>query len=243
MPRGALSPFWRFNRFTDLAGTQLSQPDLGMWLSSDQSELVLYGEISPALEKLAQLARSGVRPRDTMINREVYGALGADLRDFFGPYWGHAWDFFYTDSPLPKSELSEQVRFVANPAPDELERIESALQNANPITDALSELSELSWYICYAPNGEIASVMGARITRFASFSGLGTVEKYRGQGYGAALLSGATNHALSQVEFVRFGVWSWNEGAIRLYNRLGFTYGAGLIKGSSEPITELSGRS
>ncbi len=84
--------------------------------------------------------------------------------------------------------------------------------------------------------------MGSTQTDGMSFEGLGTVPAYRGQGYGGATMVGAVNLSLELVSHVQFGVWSWNEGAMRLYRRLGLHHDGRLISGRAEPFEDLQGK-
>ncbi|VEI12465.1 GNAT family N-acetyltransferase [Trueperella bialowiezensis] len=245
---GAQSAFWRLSAWShQLAGTRIEQiddPDLGLVLvDSDRGRvLVAYGEPARGIDALRNVMDRGVRPDRTMINRELYGALDAPLRDHFGPNWGYAWDYFWADEPLDPVPGSERVELLRAASPQFAAvagDVRRALEQANPITDALERFDELDWFVMRAPTGDIAIVLGATQEKECmSLEGLGTVPEYRGQGYGGATMVGAVNMSLELTGYVRFGVWSWNEGAMRLYRRLGIHHDGKLISGRREPFDE-----
>lgn len=246
---GASSAFWRLgawkhNREVEPLET-IEKPDLGLAIvdGTKGPRLIAYGEPKAAIAALTDFAGRGLVPHTTMINREVYGALDEATRTHFGPYWGHAWDFFWTDAPLAEIEHCERVEFLRahsaklEPVRDE---VRAALLASNPISAAVDEFDHLDWFILRAPDGNIATVMGAeRSGTGMGFHGLGTVPAYRGKGYGGATMVGAVNASLQLASHIQFGVWGWNDGAMRLYSRLGIRHDGGLIFGSDQPFKEL----
>ncbi|WP_300047092.1 GNAT family N-acetyltransferase [Trueperella sp.] len=244
---GPSSAFWRLNAWDGNVLEREERPGLGLLLLAGNAgpTLIVYGEPGSAIPALVELAGRAVAPAHTLINREVYGALDEPLREHFGPSWGHAWDFFWADQPLAPVEHCERVEFCAAASEEMAEvrgEIRAALLASNPISDAVGELDRLDWFYLRAPDGNIATVMGAERTGGAvGFHGLGTVPDYRGNGYGGAMMVGAVNAALERAQFIRFGVWAWNEGAMRLYTRLGITRDGAIISGRVEPFEELRG--
>lgn len=248
---GAQSAFWRFSawkrRLDHPPIESVNDPDLGLALvDSDHGKmLVMYGEPARGVRAMRNLRARAVTPARTMINRETYGALDADLRDHFGPHWGYAWDFFWTEEPLAKVEHCGRVELL-RAGSAELKAVEGEVREAliasNPITSAVDRFDALEWFILRADDGNIATVMGSTQTDGMSFEGLGTVPAYRGQGYGGATMVGAVNLSLELVSHVQFGVWSWNEGAMRLYRRLGLHHDGRLISGRAEPFEDLQGK-
>lgn len=244
---GASSAFWRLNAWGGEVLEREESPGLGLVLLAGEAgpTLIAYGEPGSAIPALTDLAGRGVTPARTMINREVYGALDEPLREHFGPSWGYAWDFFWADRPLAPVEYCDRVEFCAAGSAEMdrvREEIRAALLASNPISDAVGELDHLDWFFLRAPDGNIATVMGAeKVGEGMGFHGLGTVPDYRGNGYGGATMVGAVNAALERGAFIRFGVWAWNEGAMRLYTRLGITHDGAIISGRAEPFEELRG--
>lgn len=247
---GASSAFWRLNEWLHQEEDVLLEKascDVGLVLFEGHTgpELVVYGEPGPAIAALEDVVARGIVPERTMINREVYGALDERLRNYFGPNWGHAWDFFWAKgpvAPVPYCELVEYVRAGSLEFHTYRADIRQALLASNPISDAVDQLDELDWFFLRAPDGQIATVMGAeRVGDVIGFYGLGTVPDYRGHGYGGATMVGAVNASLDLAAAIRFGVWAWNEGAMRLYTRLGVRHDGALISGRNEPFEELGG--
>lgn len=244
---GASSAFWRLNAWKHHRQVEvlsrIDEPDLGLVLLAGDADptLIVFGEPGPAIAALSALV--GREVSGAMMNREVYGALDEDLRHHFGPYWDYAWDFFWTDEPLAEVEHCERVEHIHAGSPEfvnQREEIRAALLASNPISDAVNEFDSLDWFILRAPDGNIATVMGAQSTGDGmGFHGLGTVPQYRGAGYGGATMVGAVNASLRVCPHVHFGVWAWNEGAMRLYTRLGIHHEGGLIWGRPTPFAPL----
>ncbi|XCB30049.1 GNAT family N-acetyltransferase [Arcanobacterium hippocoleae] len=70
--------------------------------------------------------------------------------------------------------------------------------------------------------------------RSAHFAGLGADPEFQGCGYGTAVMVGAINWYLTHgYDFIRFGMWDWNDKARRLYRRLGIGWNGGVIFGQS----------
>ncbi|MDP9805426.1 GNAT superfamily N-acetyltransferase [Trueperella bonasi] len=243
---GAHSAFWRFGAFRRTGNeTQLiEEPDLAMALIAgpDGNTLVVYGEPERAVGDMRRLRGSEHDFVETMINRETYEALDSSLREYYGPHWGYAWDFFWTQTPLKPVDHCERVEFL-RAGSAQLKAVENDVRNAliatNPITGAIDRFADLDWFILRADNGEIVTVMGATQGEGMSFEGLGTVPKYRGLGYGGATMVGAVNLALQLVNHVQFGVWAWNMDAMRLYRRLGLNHDGALITGRTLPFDDL----
>lgn len=245
---GAQSPYWRLSawkyRLDRSPIEAVNDPDLGLVLVDSErgKTLVMYGEPSRGVPALQNLLGQGIVPARTMMNREIYGALDADLRNHFGPNWGNAWDFFWTEEPLPAVDNSDRVELLRSGS-EELKAVEDEVREAllasNPITSAIEHFDRLDWFILRADDGKIATVMGSTQEEGMSFEGLGTIPDYRGHGYGGATMVGAVNLSLEHVSHVQFGVWSWNEGAMRLYRRLGIHHDGGMIIGREEPFENL----
>lgn len=66
----------------------------------------------------------------------------------------------------------------------------------------------------------------------AHFAGLGADPEFKGLGYGTAVIVGAINWYLNHsYDFIRFGMWDWNDRARKLYNRLGISHNGSVIFG------------
>ncbi len=93
-----------------------------------------------------------------------------------------------------------------------------------------------NWPVFYAIDGKRvvgwADITPATNPRLAhrGFLGMGLIESYRGQGLGTQLLEAVLNHAHKiGLEKVELSVYSENEPAIKLYEKMGFAR-EGLIK-------------
>ncbi|MDY5585033.1 MAG: GNAT family N-acetyltransferase, partial [Arcanobacterium sp.] len=184
------------------------------------------------------------RPDLVMISEEIFSELDRESRDFYGPHWGFSWEFFFAEEPLEEVPGQAEVRFISASS-SEFEKysaeIKEVLEGANPITDALENFSKLDWYAHFSEEGKITSVMGIEYHEHAiHFSGLGTNPLYRGKGYGSAVMVEAINDSLRRGhQAIYFGMWDWNQGARKLYRKLGIDSGGVLILGDSQPFEEL----
>lgn len=172
----------------------------------------------------------------------LYSNLDEALVQRIAPNWGFEWDLYYADSELPVVPGVERVEFIERNTPAfdmHRDRIIAALRVSNPITSALDEVDELDWFVI-REGDDIVSLMGAASgPDLVHFAGLGTLPAARGKGYGGALMVAAVNFALKRAPIIQFGVWSWNTGALRLYDRLGLVNAGRVISGKHQPFPNL----
>lgn len=153
--------------------------------------------------------------------------------------WGGRWEHFYSVTPPSPAAGEDRVRDLS----DEKYRegIRSLLQVANPTTSALEEMEDLTWYGITEGERPL-SVVGAAFGnapcgQFVHYKGLGTAPEARGQGLAAAVMSAAIRRNLEQVPVIEFGMWSFNDTARRVYQRLRIQHGQALVvsRSADEP--------
>ena len=247
MGTGAFSDVWQLD-FSQTQGDILYRREdekLGFVVTKERSgtRLIAFGDSEAGVAELRARQSEGLRPERSLISSEIHGALDSDLRGWFGPNWGFRWEQYYSFEPLPEVQGMNEVRFVSReavPQGDLAAQIERVLEVSNPITDARTHVQDFDWYLLFGPDGTLASVMAAQShDGVSAFHALGTDPAYRGLGLGSAVMVGAVNHALQTHRAIRFGMWSWNSGAARLYERLGLTHGGSFIIGRQEPFPDL----
>lgn len=252
---GARSDFWQlvmgksddsalYSREDDAVAIRV-EPD--PWAKRDGGgddlmRCVAWGEPNVAIDELLK-ARGEFGPFNRMmIGTEIYEAMTDEQRDQLAPHWGHGWDLYWADEKFADVGRSADVELYRSGTPEyevNFDEIREALKASNPITSALKHMDDYDWFILRNESGEIVTIMGATFDKYAHFAGLGTVPEHRGKGYGGATMIGAINIALDICEMVQFGVWSWNEGALRLYDRLRITRSGAVISGRHEPFEDL----
>ncbi|WP_019137091.1 GNAT family N-acetyltransferase [Cellulomonas massiliensis] len=159
-------------------------------------------------------------PRGTPVDRAQLDALGLE------PF--STWDWMSTAS-APAPQAGEAVVRPLD-REREAEAARACLRVANPSTTAdPTGPDEAGWW-AVERDGAVVGVIGARRepgTRAGEQSwhlhGLGVLPTARRTGAGAALTAAATRGALEAgAEFVSLGMYADNDGARRIYRRLGF---------------------
>ncbi|KGF06332.1 N-acetyltransferase [Arcanobacterium sp. S3PF19] len=216
----------------------------------EETFLFVLGENRQELHRyLDEFRLRAKRPDTVLFDRRIYAALGEENREFFGPFWGWKWDFYWATEPLAPAPGTEKVQFLkagSDPCRAALPEIRNLLETVIPTTDALRESESHDWFVYRQDNGEIAAVMGGQKRGCGiHFAGLGALPKFRGQGCATAVMTAAVSYSLHMpgIEGISFGAWNWNTKAQRLYRRLGIRCGDCLIHGGREPFAEAnSGR-
>lgn len=191
---------------------------------------------------LATLPGRGVLPTPTraMIQDNTRDGLSDHHMSWLGEHVGHEWIFFYA---LEKIATPKQDEHVQKLGPEWISEVERVITASNPITSALRDIDKLTWY-GYVDGNLLAGAMGVDRTEHSDgttgshFSGLGTDPAMQGNGVGGAVMAGTINRELEETDAATFGMWSWNEKARRLYNRLGITEGHEYITYSRHPLPE-----
>lgn len=247
---GARSDFWqlvmgdpdpsaRYAREDDSVGIRIDTTSTG------GLRCVAWGDADIARDEILR-ARDAFGPFDhLMIASTIYEAMSARDRAVLAPYWGNDWVLYWTDHAFPDIGDSARVELLRRGTPQyaaQFDAIGEALVASNPIATSLSHMEDFDWFVLRNDAGEIVTVMGATFDGTAHFAGLGTVPAHRGHGYGAATMIGAINASVEICDIVEFGVWSWNMGALRLYDRLGITRSPAVINGRHEPFEDLESR-
>lgn len=215
-----------------------------IYTEREQNLMMADGDPEVASHFIAEALEQDVALDRTMMSYSLFEGLPESLLHRVAPHWGFEWDLYYADRPLPPVPGADKVELIERTSAEFSElrgQIVAALRSSNPITSALNEVDELDWFILREDDGNIATVMGANFgDDLVHFAGLGTVPNARGRGFGGATMVGAVNISLSRVPLVQFGVWSWNTGALRLYDRLGLTRAGRVISGREEPFPDLA---
>ncbi|MEN1973951.1 GNAT family N-acetyltransferase [Cellulomonas sp. P4] len=144
------------------------------------------------------------------------------------------WEWMVTEQAPPAVTGEVAVREL-DPVAD-ADAIRACLAAANPTTDADPAGPGERWWGSGAPDGTLAGVIGSgpRAGRggrragepgsagSAHLHGLGVRPGDRGRGLGAALTAAATRALLADgADWVSLGMWDDNDGARRIYHRLG----------------------
>ncbi len=246
---GALSPYWILEmahlNFECIYQREDTRVGIRYYREDKTTRLMAYGDLAVVITELENISTNLPRPELTTMPREIYQNLPQKLKEHYGPNWGWDWEFFWTDTPIVSEANTENTVFISVDSAEytqQKEIIYDALMQANPITEAVEFFSELSWFIVYTPNGEIASLVGADMKgRYTHLYGLGTNPKYRGAGYASTVMTTAINYCLAhEKDAVCYGMWNWNEGARRLYKKLGIKSAGIFTNGRIEPFVELN---
>lgn len=131
------------------------------------------------------------------------------------------WDFRWTDEP-PAVQPDEDrvVRLTEADRPALVDLVDRAYPESTARPD---DPRIVEWY--GIRDGDRLVACGANRSRGAVgfLAGLTVAPEVRGQGLGAALTTAMTRTLLTRYGQVALGVYPTNLGAIRLYERLGFT--------------------
>ncbi|GIG24260.1 GNAT family N-acetyltransferase [Cellulomonas denverensis] len=130
------------------------------------------------------------------------------------------------DRPTP---VADQAR-LRPLTPADRPAAAACLAVANPTTEATPVATGERWWGIDGPDGSLLGVIGAEPRSGAlggsgswHLHGLGVRPGTRGQGLGGALTAGATRQLLAAgADWVSLGMWDDNDGARRIYHRLGF---------------------
>lgn len=131
------------------------------------------------------------------------------------------WEFRWTTTPPPTQPGEQRVTRLGEADVDELSAL---IEESFPTsTSRPGDPGVVAWYGIRDSDRLIAA--GADRTRsdVGFLAGLTVTPEARGRGLGAALTAAMTRDLLRRYDTVALGVYADNAGAIRLYERLGFT--------------------
>lgn len=159
-------------------------------------------------------------PRQTPVATDLLDALR------LAPF--STWDWMSTDAPPEPQAGDALVRPLDRVREADAARACLAVANPGTTADPLGP-DEAGWW-AVEQDGDLVGVIGARRepgTRDGAESwhlhGLGVLPRARRTGAGAALTATATRAALAHgAQFVSLGMYADNDGARRIYRRLGF---------------------
>lgn len=110
--------------------------------------------------------------------------------------------------------------------------IRELLTEANPSTSATPDEDTLTWWGYRDDDGRLLSACALRLpvgpADGVHLSGFGTHPDARGRGIGTAMMAAMTRWGVRTHGFVHYGVWADNAGALRIYERLGYSQDAHL---------------
>ncbi|AWE42336.1 GNAT family N-acetyltransferase [Actinobaculum sp. 313] len=186
-----------------------------------------------------QLERHGDLPRPdwALVSDGIQKVISTRVRSWLPSHWGNEWDAYWTTTPVAARSGEERVEVV-----NDVQEVVELLIVANPTTDALRDPDGHRWWGLRDDDGALVSVVGVHDRRdmdgrpVAALSGLGTLPTARGGGFGGALMAGATRRELTNHDIVSFGMWSGNDRARHLYERLGYRHAGRQVMASSQPF-------
>ncbi|MEH0936635.1 GNAT family N-acetyltransferase [Micromonospora psammae] len=177
------------------------------------------GAAAPALDVFADLAAAGVVGPGQWLNlpRTSPERLAARLT----VARHDDWDFLWTSTVGPRRpEEDRVVRLDETDHPALGALIDAAFPTS---TSRPGDPGIVAWY--GIRDGDRLVACGADRSRgdVGFLAGLTVAPDRRGRGLGAALTVGMTRALAARYDHVALGVYTHNEGAARLYRRLGFT--------------------
>lgn len=189
--------------------------------------LLVVGQPAAAAEVLAahaQEALAGNRPRSVSLRRGTWDLLPEDVRRFLDvPRQAH-WDWMWTDRDPAEVPAEAEVRELA--VPERTAAIEALQERALPGTHFSVDRPGARWYGWSDASGELRAVGGASdFTHAVHMGSIATDPGWRGQGLGTAVTTALTRIGVRRFGRASLGLYADNDGARRLYERLGFTVG------------------
>ncbi|MBV1850376.1 GNAT family N-acetyltransferase [Catellatospora tritici] len=177
------------------------------------------GDTHAAIEVFGQLADAGALAQTRWLHlprvpaEAVARRLPVVIQD--------DWDFMWTTlapQPLP-GEAS--VRALD---PDEHAAVDAVLDEALPHSTSRPGDPRIRRWYGISEGDRLVAVAGDRSAHDVGFlAGIGVAADRQGCGYGAALTAAVTRLLLAEFGLCSLGVMADNTGAIRLYQRLGYT--------------------
>ncbi|GAB2933362.1 hypothetical protein GCM10027280_21460 [Micromonospora polyrhachis] len=131
------------------------------------------------------------------------------------------WEFLWTERQPPEQPAEERVVPLTEtdfPAMTALVDAAFPATTSRPGTPGVS-----GWYGIWSGDRLVACGADRSQGDIGFLAGLVVAEAERGRGLGAALTAAMTRRLFERYDRVTLGVWSHNERATRLYQRLGYT--------------------
>ncbi|MDI1462319.1 GNAT family N-acetyltransferase [Catellatospora sp. KI3] len=178
------------------------------------------GDPDAALEVLGQLADSGTLADTRWLHLPRVPAETAARR--LPVVIQDDWDFLWTTTaPEPVLPGEAAVRVLG---PEEYPAVDAVLDEALPHSTSRPSDPRIRHWYGISEGDRLVAVAGDRSAHDIGFlAGIGVAADRQGRGYGAALTAAVTRLLLAEYGVCSLGVMADNTGAIRLYQRLGYT--------------------
>lgn len=192
----------------------------------DRSLLVIGdpGAAAELLSNRAQDALAEASPRAVSLTRGTWEMLPSALRHRLDvPREAH-WDWMWTEAEPGDVPQEAEVGELA--VPEHLAAIVALQGAALPGTHFTVDRPGARWYGWFEPGGELRAVGGAAdFTHAVHMGSIATHPAWRGKGLGTAVTAALTRIGVRRFGRASLGMYADNDGARRLYERLGFTVG------------------
>lgn len=193
--------------------------------------------------RVAELVREydGAPVRSASLPRSIGAQLGPAALDALGLEALSTWDWLMiraapTGRPAAPDAVGPSATVERLDPVGDADAIRDVLHEANPRTDAdPGEQGTAGWWGVRGAGGLVGVIGAVRLGHGRSphgtavpwhLHGLGVRPQARGRGAGAALTAAAVRDALgSNASWASLGMYADNDGARRIYHRLGFTTG------------------
>ncbi|MFH5823241.1 GNAT family N-acetyltransferase [Georgenia sp. AZ-5] len=220
-------PFWRANAPRWRPARTWAADDAALVHVPRDGRGMLVGLGEPAA--LAPLlAAADVPPvGHVMLTRGTWDLVPAAARERLGYRPGRPWEWMAATEPPARRAGEEHVAEVTGA--DRLARVHACLAEAYPERGAHPGDEAESWW-GYTADGHLAGVAAASVPHEADrargagvhLQAVAVVPAHRRRGVAAAMTAALTRWGLALGPVVHLGIWSDNDAARRVYERLGF---------------------
>ncbi|MEE6297115.1 GNAT family N-acetyltransferase [Georgenia wangjunii] len=223
-------PFWHANAFRwpvrrvwgDAAGTAaLVEVGDAAMLVGLGAPAALAGVISAADDLPPQ-------PGHTMLTRGTWAHVAPAAREHLGLAPARGWDWLVCAAVPPAQPGEERVELLTGT--DRLARVSRVLGVAYPERGPRRDDAEKAWWGWAGDDGSLGGVGAATAPEPSGagevhLSSIAVLPQLRRRGAGAALTARLTRWGLERGSYVHLGMWADNDGARRVYERLGYAVG------------------